>query len=304
MHVLVLCDPAAPHLRPLKELSAQCTISLDPAELRAAVAEAEVILNCTGSSELLAPIWPETKRVRWVHSLSAGVEGQLFPELVASDVPLTNARGVYKRSLAEWALAAMLFFAKDLRRMLRSQAEARWDQFDVDMLAGATLGVVGFGEIGRAAARLAEGFGMRVEGLGRRHTPEQRLDLMRRSDYLLIAAALTPETRRLIGAEEIAALKPTCVLINVGRGAVVDEAALANALETRSIRGAALDVFEIEPLPADHPFWRLDNVLLSPHTADHTATWLDEAVAMFIENYGRFTRGEPLLNVVDKKAGY
>jgi phosphoglycerate dehydrogenase-like enzyme len=133
---------------------------------------------------------------------------------------------------------------------------------------------------------------------------ERRLELMRRSDYVVVATPLTPETRGLVGAAEIAAMRQGAVLVNVGRGPCVDEAALVRALETGAIRGAALDVFDEEPLPAGHPFYRLDNVLLSPHCADHVPGWLDDAMALFLENLERFRKGEPLANVVDKRAGY
>jgi phosphoglycerate dehydrogenase-like enzyme len=179
------------------------------------------------------------------------------------------------------------------------------------------MGVVGFGEIGRAAARLGHAVGMRVFALRRRpvrseadpivdavYTPDQILSLMSQSDYVVVAAPLTPESRGLIGAAEIEAMRPNAVVINVGRGPVIDEPALIAALRSGRIRGAALDVFDVEPLPASHPFWTMPNVLLSAHTADHTAGWVELAMAMFVRNFDHFTKGEPLENVVDKRAGY
>jgi phosphoglycerate dehydrogenase-like enzyme len=254
--------------------------------------------------------------VRWVHSRWAGIEGLLFPALVESDATVTNGRGSFSDSLAEWAMAAVLFFAKDLRRMRRSQSEGRWDPFDPEWVKGRTLGIVGYGDIGHAAARRARAFDMKVIGLRRRPQPERdeladevwslerRLELMQRADYVLVATPLTPETKALVGAAEIAAMKPTGVLINVGRGPCLDEAALVGALEAGRIRGAALDVFEKEPLPEGHPLYRLDNVLLSPHCADHVPGWLEDAMQLFLENVARFRGGRPLLNVVDKRAGY
>jgi phosphoglycerate dehydrogenase-like enzyme len=188
--------------------------------------------------------------------------------------------------------------------MVRNQEAARWEQFDIEELHGHVLGVVGFGEIGRAAGELARGFGMEVRGLGRTHTPEEQRQLMAGSDYVLVAAPATPETAGLVGEPEIAVMKPTAVLINVGRGPVVDEAALARALERGGIRGAALDVFNQEPLPDEHPFWRLPNVLLSPHCADHTPVWMENATLMFLRNFEHFVKGEPLENIVDKRVGY
>ena len=277
----------------------------------------DAILVCSGGRALLEPVWPLAQGVRWVHSRWAGIEKLLFPALVESETTLTNGRGSFADSLGEFVMAAVLFFAKDLRRMRRKQAEGCWDPFEPEWVRGKTLGVVGYGEIGRAVAQRARAFGMSVIGLRRRPEqsagdalvdgvwPLERLnDVMARADYVLVATPLTPETRGLVGLAAIAAMKPTGVLINVGRGPCVDEQALVRALESGRIRGAALDVFEQEPLPAGHPFYRLDNVLLSPHCADHVAGWLDDAMTLFLDNLDRFRRGAPLLNVVDKRAGY
>jgi len=134
--------------------------------------------------------------------------------------------------------------------------------------------------------------------------PEGLLEMLSRSDYVVVAAPLTPETRGMIGAKEFAAMKPGAVIVNVGRGPVIDEAAMIRALTERRVKGAALDVFEREPLPADHPFYELENVLLSPHCADQTAGWEANAMRFFLTQFERFRKGEPLLNVVDKKRGY
>jgi len=301
---LVIADPAAAYLKVLDRIAErlEVTISDRTEPLLAATPAAEVILVCTGRHDVLSEILPRATKLRWIHSLYAGVEGLLYPDLIEGPIPVTNGRGVYKRSLAEFVMASMLYFAKDLERMRRNQKAGIWETFDVDMLAGATLGVVGFGEIGKASAKLAEVFGTRILPLRRQSGNLEQL--MRESDYILVAAPLTPETRGMIGERELAMMKPSAILINVGRGPVVVETALVRALEERRIRGAALDVFDVEPLPPGHPFWRLDNVLLSPHTADHTATWLDEAAAFFVENFERFADGRPLENVVDKKVGY
>jgi phosphoglycerate dehydrogenase-like enzyme len=178
------------------------------------------------------------------------------------------------------------------------------------------MGIVGYGDIGRACAAQARALGMLVQAVRRRPDagadslahrivpPEQRAEVLSASDYVVVAAPLTEETRGLIGAAELRNMKPSAVLINVGRGPVVDEKALIQALQEGWIRGAALDVFEQEPLPADHPFYGLPNVLLSPHCADHTPGWLDRAMDLFLENMACYLRGEPLRNMVDKKRGY
>ena len=247
----------------------------------------------------------------------AGLDGFLFPGLVESAIPLTNGRGSFSRSLAEFVVAGLLYFAKDFPRMRRNQAAADWQVFDVEELHGRTLGIVGYGDIGRAIAERARPFGMRIVGLRRRPEggaadglahevwPLSRLrELMATADDIAVALPLTPDTHHLLGEAAIRAMRPGAVFANVGRGAVVDEPVLVRALEEGRIKGAVLDVFETEPLPKESPLWRLDNVLLSPHTADHTRTWLVDASHHFLENLGRFRRGEPLFNLVDKRAGY
>jgi phosphoglycerate dehydrogenase-like enzyme len=206
----------------------------------------------------------------------------------------------------------MFFFAKDLRRLVGNQETGRWEQFDVGFLRGQTLGIVGYGEIGRETAKLARALGMQVVAIRRRSVldsealyPLEKLrEMLSVSDYVLISTPLTPETKGMIADAELRAMKSSAVLINVGRGPVIVESALIAALEQRRIRGAALDVFDREPLPEGHPFWRLDNVLLSPHSADHTIGWEQLAMQIFVENFERFRNGEPLTNVVNKKAGY
>jgi phosphoglycerate dehydrogenase-like enzyme len=227
---------------------------------------------------------------------------------------LTNSRAVFAPSLGEFCVAGMMWFAKDLRRMLRQQEAAVWEPFDVEMLEGKTLGVVGYGAIGRESARRACALGMRVLAVRTRpqpdeyaHSvfgPEELNTVLDRSDYLLAAAPLTPETRGMIGAAQLARLGPQAVVINLGRGPVIDEAALAEALAARRIRGAVLDVFETEPLPAGSPFWKLENVLLSPHCADHVPGWMESAMDFFVENFTRFEHGVPLENLADKQKGY
>jgi len=319
MNLLVLSNPAAPHLKILEKLpdSANVTVGADPEYVSKAAPTADMILNAMWDGELLRTVFPLARNVQWIHNLSAGVELALFPELIESPVPLTNARGVFAASLGEFVLASALFFAKDLRRMVRNQEAGRWEAFDVEMLAGRVMGVVGYGEIGRTAAKLGHALGMRVYAMRRRpqlseadpvldgvYTPDQICAMLAESDYVVVAAPLTPDTRGLVGAQEIAAMRPNAVVINVGRGPVIDEAALIQALETNRIRGAALDVFDVEPLPPGHPFYKLPNVLLSPHTADHTVGWVESAVEMFVRNFDHFVKGEPLENVVDKRAGY
>jgi phosphoglycerate dehydrogenase-like enzyme len=273
--------------------------------------DADVILSWSLSGEVLREVFAMSPNVKWVHSRSAGLDSLLFPELIASPVPLTNGKGVFSQSLGEFALGAILFFAKDFRRMTRNQEARRWEQFDVDEISRQTVGVVGYGDIGRACASRAKAMGMTVLAV-KRHgpasdevfLPEDRAAMIARCDYIIAAAPLTPETRGLIGDAEFAAMKPNAVVINVGRGPVIDEPAMVRALTEGRIKGAALDVFDTEPLPAGHIFFELDNVLLSPHCADHTSDWTEQAMRFFLAQFERYSKGEPLENVVNKHLGY
>lgn len=320
LNLLVIGDPSAPHLKRLAELpkDVHVVISKDVDSLCKEAENADIIFNGDfGGKNPLRQVFMCAKRVRWVHTISTGVDTQLWPEIVASPVPLTNARGVFRRPLGEWSVAAMLYFSYHLRQAIQQQEAGVWQRFESQELDGQTLGVVGYGEIGRAAAERAKPFGMKILALRRNpglsssdplvdvaYPPERLRELLGASDFVVVAAPLTPETRGLIGKAEIAAMKPSSVIINVGRGAVIDEASLVAALETGKIRGAALDVFATEPLPAGHAFYKLKNVLLSPHCADWTPGWLDRSVQCFLENFKLFQNGGELQNIVDKHAGY
>jgi phosphoglycerate dehydrogenase-like enzyme len=288
-----------------------------PEAFQAAAPEAEAILSWFSSRTLLEQVLAMMPRARWVHASSAGVDTLLFPALRENGVVLTNARGAYSDALGEFVVGSILFFAKHFRRLIDSQEAGRWDLFDVEMIEGRTLGIVGYGDIGRASARRAHALGMKILALRRRpelsdsdglieraYGPASLHEMLAASDYVLSAAPLTPETRGMIGTAALAAMKPGGVLINVGRGPVVDEAALVEALEGNRIGGAALDVFEQEPLAEGHPFYGFKNVLLSPHCADHVADWRERSMEVFLDNFARFHAGEPLRNIVDKRSGY
>jgi phosphoglycerate dehydrogenase-like enzyme len=277
----------------------------------------DALFVCSMGRSVVDPVLALAPGLLWVHSRSAGVEALVSPALAASKAVLTNGRGVFSLSLAEFVIGALLYFTRDFPRLLRQQRAGVWQVFEPLDLAGRTLGIVGYGDIGRATAERARAMGMTVLALRRRPAlsaddpwvsatlpPEELLALMRRCDDVVVAAPLTQESRGLVGRTAIEAMKPGAVLVNVGRGPVVDEAALLQALRAGRLRGAALDVFETEPLPAGHPFYSLDNVLLSPHCADNTPGWLEAAMRAFLDNLGRFRRGEPLRNLVDKASGY
>jgi phosphoglycerate dehydrogenase-like enzyme len=318
--ILVLADPHEPVLALLEEVRVEAEIVVGNAveSFESCANSAIGIFNWSGSLPLLRKVFGMCPNLRWVHSRSVGLERSLFPELVESPVVLTNGAGVFSGPLGEFVLAAILYFAKDLRRMIRNQVAGVWEPFDVVSVAGQTLGIVGYGDIGRAVAARVHPLGMTIHALKRHaappgqqdklidriYTPDRRLEMLSLCDYVVVAAPLTEETRGMISEREFAAMKANTVVINVGRGPVIDEDAMIRALSTRRIKGAALDVFDEEPLPSDHPFYKLENVLLSPHCADHTSDWLENAVYLFIDQLERFRGGKPLLNVVRKELGY
>ncbi|MBV9773472.1 MAG: D-2-hydroxyacid dehydrogenase [Gemmatimonadetes bacterium] len=260
--------------------------------------------------------------LRWVHSGSAGVGGALYPEMRGSGVVLTNSAGIYAEPMADTVLAMILHFARGLDLAVRAQAERRWDKAPfvaadapVRELAETTVGIVGLGGIGRAVARRAVALGMPVVASRRRPTGapegvellhgEGALDrLLVRSDVLVVTVPETAETRGMIGRRELALLPESAVVVNVARGSVVDEEALVEALRGGRLRGAGLDVFAREPLPPDSPLWGLSNVLVTPHVSGISHRYWRRETDLVVENVRRYLAGRPLLNVVDKQAGY
>jgi phosphoglycerate dehydrogenase-like enzyme len=319
--VLVLASPAEPQLALLRQLPQDTDVAVGNSvdAFRSASRKATIILNWSGSGALFREAFQMCPNLQWVHTRAAGLDSLLFRELIESPVPLTNGTGVFSPSLAEFVLAAILYFAKDFRRMIRNQHAGVWEAFGVLPVSGSTVGIIGYGDIGRAVAKKTRAMGMRVLAI-KRHSPslfklddplvdqiygpDRRIEMLSRCDYVVVSAPLTSETRNMIGKPEFAAMKTTAVIINVGRGPIIDEAAMINALFERRIKGAALDVFDQEPLPDRHPFYKLENVLLSPHCADHTPDWLDQAMQFFLKQFERFRKGEPLVNLVNKKLGY
>lgn len=254
------------------------------------------------------------ENLKWIHSLSAGVEGLIHPAWQSSPVVMTNARGVYAKPMAEYVIAMVLAFGRRLNDYFRQQQERKWERLHCFEVAGQTLGIVGLGGIGREIAPRAKGLGMRVIGTRNRPAPEpfmdevlpaDRLDdLLRVSDFVVVAAPLVPATRGLISEARLRLMKPTAYLINVARGPLVDEEALIRVLQEGAIAGAALDVFNQEPLPPESPLWGLPNVILTPHWSASSPHNIPRMLELFAENIRRYQAGEPLLNVVDKNLGY
>ncbi len=272
--------------------------------------------------------------LRWVQLHSAGVDHVLGTPLWQSDVAVTTSSGIHAPNIAEYVLAMMLAFAHRLPRMLAYQARAewptqRWEKFAAPELHQATVGVMGYGSIGREVGRLAHAFGMRVlalrraGGVGRPpefelpelagrpgaepdliFTPDRLAEMLPACDYVVLALPHTPATYHFIDEVALRAMKPSAFLVNIGRGALVDEVALVRALREGWIAGAALDVFEQEPLPADSPLWKMENVIISPHIAGFTPHYDERATTLFAENLRRYLAGNPLLNQVERGRGY
>jgi phosphoglycerate dehydrogenase-like enzyme len=294
---------------------AELVIDDDPAALAAGVERVEVVFAWPCARAMLEPLWDRAGSLRWLHYSGAGIDHLLFPALVESRVALTNSRDLYSDAIAEHALALLLALAKRLPEALIDQAQRRWEHRESELLDGKLLGIVGLGSIGRALARRARALGMRVWGLRRRPGPPGRvvervlgaaeLDcLLAAADWVVVAVPLTAETRGMIGAEQLRRMKPSAGLVNVARGEVVDERALARALREGWLRAAASDVFEEEPLPPTSPLYDLPNMLISPHMAPNAAGWRDRTVGLFLENFARYGDGRRLRNVVDKRRGY
>ena len=276
---------------------------------------ADVLLVWDFRASTLPSAWPVADRLRWVHAASAGVNHVLTPEVVASDVVVTNSRGVFDEPMAEYVLAMTLALAKDLPTTLTRQRERRWHHRETERIGGRKALVAGTGPIGRAIGRKLSAAGMSVTGLGRTGRaqdpdlgevlPTSSLsEVLPDMDWVVLAAPLTDETRGMIDAKALAAMKPTARLVNVGRGPLVVQDDLVAALSSGALAGAALDVFVDEPLPASSPLWDMPNVIVSPHMSGDVVGWRSELVALFHDNLTRYLDGEPLRNVVDKARGY
>ncbi len=300
------------------------------------VDDVEVLLRGWLVAEAFDRLLARAPHLAWVHSATSGVERALTPAALERDVLVTNARGVFSRPIAEHVLLMILAVSRHLPELLELQRERTWQPLEGRELRELTIGIVGYGSLGRSVASLASAFGSRVIAMRRRpdtrdgmesgaaHDPgsdegdvfpfEPRLDrlvgpdglheLLAESDIVVLAAPLTPETEGMIDEAAVGAMKRNAWLINVARGRLIDDTALIRALRENRIGGAALDAFRDEPLPQASPYWSLANVILTPHTAWSSARVLDRSVDLFCDNLVRFSRGEPLRNVVDPAAGY
>ncbi len=284
-------------------------------EVAAGLPGTDVVFAWHPRSGVLERAWAHAGDVRWIQSASAGVDGLLFPELVAGPVVVTNARGVFDEPMAEYVLGVLLLFAKGFLGLAERQSRREWRKGDNEVLADRHVLVVGVGSIGRAIGRRCRDLGMVVRGVGSTarggddvflgvHGVDELRTAVAWADYVVDILPGTPATRGVFDADVFAVMRPTARFVNVGRGSTVDEVALAGALERGELAGAALDVFQEEPLPATSRLWDLPNVLISPHVSADFAGWREALVELFVDNLRRYLAGEPLRNVVDKDRGY
>jgi phosphoglycerate dehydrogenase-like enzyme len=272
--------------------------------------------------------------LKWIQLLSAGADHVLGGPLKGTRIPIATASGIHATPIAEYTLGSMLAYAHRIHLAIRAQVRREWMRSGafmagVDDIRGQTLGIIGYGSIGRETARLAAAFGMKVIALKRNPServdsgwcpsglgdpegkipegyfgPDEREAILRESDYISVTLPLTDHTNKFIGEREFAAMKPGAYLVNIGRGAVIDEHAMATALSSAKIGGAGLDVFEHEPLEASSPLWDLENVILTPHISGANRSYMDKACELFAENLKRFAANRPLLNLIDPNLGY
>lgn len=315
--ITVLTAPGEPEPPGTDAIRARAEVRFasDEASLRETLPGTQVMMVTDFRTEALAAAWGAADRLEWIHATSAGVDALMFPALIDSKVKVTNARGIFDRSIAEYVLCTILMFAKDFPRSMRLQADHQWQHRDTERAEGGQVLIVGAGSIGRQIARLVRGIGMKPHGVARRarqgdddfvavHANEELRERLSLADYVVIAAPLTPQTQGLFDASAFAAMKSSARLINIGRGPIVNTADLVTALGNGDIAGAALDVFEEEPLPENHPLWSLDNAILTPHMSGDFIGWRRALTDQFLDNFDRWQRGESQFNEVDKKLGY
>jgi phosphoglycerate dehydrogenase-like enzyme len=290
--------------------ASQVVKSAEMSILLTAISDADILLAGRFTREMFL----RATRLRWIQTEATGVDRFLFPELVSSDVVLTNARGAHAAPVSDHALAMILSFSRSLHRFTRFQFDRRWKKLHCDELQYRTIGIVGLGSIGLEIARKAACFGMKIVALDRNvqkptfveelYQPTDLHRLLERSDFVVLAVPLTRDSEGMIGEEELLKMKKSAVLINISRGRLVREGALTKALKEGRIAGAGLDVFEEEPLPSRSELWDLENVIVTPHVAGATPHDWRRVCDIFCENLTRYLSNRTLVNVVDKNVGY
>ncbi len=319
VRALLVAERASNYIQDMPPLPAAISVTAcDPPETGVPLAPEADVICCWGAGPFTAaPVEAAATRLQWIQALSVGVESVLpLPRIQSGAVLLANARGTNAPPIAEEVMAYILAHARNLPRAIRSQAAGKWqrDFRNAREIYGTTLGLLGLGAIAREVAWRAKGLGMRVIATRRRDLAEPLptgvdalVDfdgVLAAADYLVICLPLTPHTRGLLDATRLAQMKKGAFLVNVSRGAIVDEDALVTAITGRHLSGAALDVFHTEPLPESSPLWQTPGVIITPHVAPASPQTMPRTMALFAENLIRFSRGEPLKNLIDPRLGY
>ncbi len=294
---------------------AEIRFASDKEVLLSTLPGADVLLGWNFRADDLEVCWPAADTLKWIHWGGAGVDAALFPALTESDVTLTNSGGIFDRSMAEWTLGVMISHAKLFTQTYDFQKQREWNYRLSTLMLGQKVAIVGVGNIGREIYRMLRDFGLNVVGVGRTardndpdfghvYGQDDLNDVIADADYVVLITPLTKETTGLFNAERFAAMKKGAMFINIGRGPLVDEAALLDALESGQLGHAALDVFCEEPLPADNPLWDAQNVFISPHISGDFTDHYDALADLFLENFALYQSGKELKNVVSKKQGF
>jgi phosphoglycerate dehydrogenase-like enzyme len=314
-HVLLWTDGPTPYANAIAAAGLSGRVTVDTLSRKDQPSDAQL----TQTEALLAwgappGLLPRMSHLRWAQALTAGVEGWLALPDLPSDLTLTCARGTHRESMPENILGSLFYLTKPYAAAVADQKQSKWTRRVATPLTGQTLGILGLGAVGQDVARLATALGMKVIGTKRNPTPlpglaevlppEQTNEVLAQSDFVVLLLPATPQTENFINAERLSHMKPTAWLLNFGRGQLIDDTALIAAAGAKKIGGAILDVFRQEPLPATHPFWTSEGIIVLPHIGGgHPKR--DEVVArLFVDNLGRFLDGKPLRETVDRAAGY
>lgn len=313
LNILVINNLADRHMKTIQGAVPNSNVITCKYEQAAEYIQDIDILVTWGSMDI-RPLYLAAPKLTWVHSLSAGVEGLIFSEIKNSDTMLTNSKGIHGIPVSEHVFAMMLAFSRGLDIFLRQQSLHQWKRASVDEIHDKTIGIVGLGSIGREIAKKAKGMGMKVVASKQTMTkelfvdelfsPEKLHELLALSDFVVTALPLLEETKHLFTLQEFSVMKPSAYFINIARGGVIKQDDLITALQQGLIKGAGLDVFEEEPLPESSPLWDMPNVIITPHVAALSPSYLDRAIKLFADNLSRFQQNKEMLNIIDKLKGY
>ncbi len=313
LNILVINNLADRHMKIIQSSAPNSNIITCDYEKAAEHIRDIDILVPWGSMDV-RPLYLAAPKLTWIHSLSAGVEGLIFPEIQNANTIITNSRGIHGIPVSEHVFAMMLVFTRGLDVFIRQQAKHQWKRTIVEEIHDKTIGIVGLGSIGREIAKKAKGLGMKVVASKQTMTkelfvdelypPEKLHELLSLSDFVVTALPLLNETKNLFTINEFSVMKPSAYFINIARGGIIKQDDLITALEQGLIKGACLDVFDEEPLSDSSPLWDMQNVIITPHVAALSPSYLDRAVKLFADNLSRFQQNKEMLNMIDKIKGY